>query len=217
MWMTPNLLTFPLHFSLLMILRAYSLPLDLSVHSRTTAKFPSPKVLPTLYLSAMEAGTDGYSSISSAGEQNKTRLTAQNCFRVQLRTGSIDSVSPSLPSPSPSSMELQTFVEAKESEEPLCWDPWRRHTAKTWGRKDTDALVLLTSETVELVKIATAASKHKAYLCCCRPRLDNKSSALVWLVNIYTISKAGMWFLKVLRETTILQRGHSTNLNTPLD
>lgn len=22
-------------------------------------------------------------------------------------------------------MELQTFVEAKESEEPLCWDPWK--------------------------------------------------------------------------------------------
>lgn len=23
-------------------------------------------------------------------------------------------------------MELQTFVEAKESEEPLCWDPWKK-------------------------------------------------------------------------------------------
>ncbi len=29
-------------------------------------------------------------------------------------------VLPSLPGPSPSSIELQTLVEAKESEEPLC-------------------------------------------------------------------------------------------------
>lgn len=35
-----------------------------------------------------------------------------------------DDVLPSLPGPSPSSIELQTFVDAKESEEPLCWDPW---------------------------------------------------------------------------------------------
>lgn len=58
-----------------MILRAYSLPVDLSMHSRTTAKFPSPKVLPTLYLSAMEEGTAGYSSssISSTAEGDMKR------------------------------------------------------------------------------------------------------------------------------------------------
>lgn len=67
-------LTFPLHLSLLMIFRAYSLPVDLSTHSLTTAKFPSPNVLPTLYLSAMEAGTEGNSSIGSAVVQNKRTI-----------------------------------------------------------------------------------------------------------------------------------------------
>ncbi len=61
-----NHLTFPLHLLLLMIFRAYSRPVDLSTHSRTTAKFPSPIIRPTLYLSAMEAGTWGQSSIGSA-------------------------------------------------------------------------------------------------------------------------------------------------------
>lgn len=64
-------LTFPLHLSLLMIFRAYSLPVDLSTHSRTTAKFPSPKVLPTLYLSEMDTGTEGHSSTSSAEEEKR--------------------------------------------------------------------------------------------------------------------------------------------------
>lgn len=66
--------TFPLHLFLLMTFRAYSLPVDLSTHSRTTAKFPSPKVLPTLYLSAMETGTEEGSSISSAVEKHRIRL-----------------------------------------------------------------------------------------------------------------------------------------------
>lgn len=68
------MLTFPLHLFLLMTFRAYSLPVDLSTHSRTTAKFPSPKVLPTLYLSAMEAGMEEGSSISSAVEKHRIRL-----------------------------------------------------------------------------------------------------------------------------------------------
>lgn len=69
-----RMLTFPLHLFLLMTFRAYSLPVDLSTHSRTMAKFPSPKVLPTLYLSAMEAGMEEGSSVSSAGGKHEIRL-----------------------------------------------------------------------------------------------------------------------------------------------
>lgn len=69
-----SMLTFPLHLFLLMTFSAYSLPVDLSTHSRTMAKFPSPNVLPTLYLSAMEAGMEEGSSITSAVEKRSTRL-----------------------------------------------------------------------------------------------------------------------------------------------
>lgn len=111
-----------------MILRAYSLPVDLSTHSRTTAKFPSPRVLPTLYLSAIEAGTAGYSSsiISSAAEEDRKRqFQWAGCIIFKLRFFWFTAV-PSLLGPSPSSIELQTFVEAKEREEPLCWEPWNK-------------------------------------------------------------------------------------------
>lgn len=78
--------TFPLHLFLLMTFRAYSLPVDLSTHSRTTAKFPSPKVLPTLYLSVMETGTEEGSSISSAVEKHKIgRVKIEMLLKILIR------------------------------------------------------------------------------------------------------------------------------------
>ena len=53
------LFTFPRHLPLLMIFRAYARPVEYSTHSRTTAKFPSPIMRPTLYRSEIEAGTTG--------------------------------------------------------------------------------------------------------------------------------------------------------------
>ncbi|MPC28272.1 hypothetical protein E2C01_021471 [Portunus trituberculatus] len=47
--------SFPRHLVLSMILRAYSSLVLRHTHSRTTAKFPSPRMRPTEYLEARES------------------------------------------------------------------------------------------------------------------------------------------------------------------
>lgn len=65
-----------------------------------------------------------------------------------------------MPSPSPSSIELQTLVEAKESEEPLCWDPWNDRQQLSESEILTDVL-RQTSEKAKLVKLWLQLSYKK--------------------------------------------------------
>lgn len=63
-------------------------------------------------------------------------------------------------------MELQTFVEAKDSEEPLCWDPWKEETAMEWEGEPGTVMHLSYTNFREgkACKKVITASLHKAYL-----------------------------------------------------